>query len=176
MQNISILSAVMTLMSNQVWAQVLTEDEEAEFAVYWNDVMGDYNIGEEFGDNEFICTRRAVRTYWYNAFIACLTLDESRHEKCQNNQLTKLNDTLETCVIETLPTSCEDFTELELSNMTIYSTKRIIQHNERRALHYFTPDLEFSLDLACQAYQHALSAQAIGSLDYATDLLLASPP
>ena len=155
MKNLSILSAVMALISNQTWAQILTEDEEAEWAVYWNDRKDDYDFGDEEGQYSWVCTRRTEKIYWYAVNVSCLTLPESRHEKCKNNQLIKFNEDIQDCVNVDLPTSCDGFTELEIENLKHYNEKRLLQHNNRRALHYDTPDLEFSLDLACQALTHA---------------------
>ena len=88
----------------------------------------------------------------------------------------KYNEDIADCVNVVLPTSCDDFTELEIENLKHYNEKRLLQHNNRRALHYSTPDLEFSLDLACQALEQAKSALEAGNLDYQTGLDSASPP
>ena len=60
-----------------------------------------------------------------------------------------------------MPESCQDlidiFGEEVVDDLTAYNTKRLEEHNAKRALHADTPALETNLDLACQAMWWALS-------------------
>ena len=135
MKNISVLSAVTALMCNQAWGlqaqQALTEEEEEAWKEYWNEVKDDYTFGDEDGEYDWTCTRRVENKYWYAINVQCPTLSEDRQDKCEGNQLEKFEEAIEVCINEELPTSCADLdlTELELSNLRTYNTKRIFQHN-----------------------------------------------